>query len=354
MSRALDEKLNSRRDERSFVERLLPWLFPAILLQGLLGLIGGWAVPLMGGDRDANHRPMKIVLIESAPAEAEPPKPPPEEPEDKIVQPDGQIVEIAKPLDPQIPDQSDYLAEWNNQVDRETRSEQYAVNPEVVSDQFSRETQVGGDTLPDVHAERPATGAMVGNDRFDPGRDGNFASLPSPYSVTNAPGLDAPVPSTPGSRDWKGAPQNDLLNEQIGDRTALNTREYLYASYLNRIRRLVNFYWKQNVDNLPSSVRFAKSSYDTGVDVVLTSEGGLDTLEVTHESGSNPLDDCVVRAFKLAGPFPNPPEGLIERDGRVYLPDFTFQVTLGHAQLRYDGVDPRAGVQFPGLLKSPY
>lgn len=353
MSRSLDDKLNVRRDDRSVVERLLPWLLPALLLHLLFWQFGFSALSDLAWDRRAKHRPEKIVLIEAAPPDAEEPKPPEPE-EEPIDEPDGQIVEIAKPLVEEIPDQSDYLAEWNRKVERETRTEQYAVNPEVVSDEYSRETQIGGDSLPDVQADRPATGAMVGNDRFDRARDGNFASLPSPYTVTNAPGLDAPVPSTPGSRAWMGAPQNDRLNEQIGDRTALNTREYLYASYLNRIRRLVNFYWKQNVDNLPSSVRFAKSSYETGVDVVLTSEGGLDTLEVTHESGSGPLDDCVVRAFKLAGPFPNPPEGLIAKDGRVYLPDFSFEVTLGHAKMRYDGVDPRAGVQFPGLLKSPY
>ena len=40
----------------------------------------------------------------------------------------------------------------------------------------------------------------------------------------------------------------------MGDRLALNTVEILYASYLNRIRRLVNFYWNQNLDNLPASV----------------------------------------------------------------------------------------------------
>ena len=87
--------------------------------------------------------------------------------------------------------------------------------------------------------------------------------------------------------------------------------------------------------------------------MVLDSQGGLDTLEVVHESGSDPLDDCVVRAFKLAGPFPNPPEGLIEKDGRVYLPTMDFTVELTIARAQYQGIDPRAGVQFPGLQKSP-
>ena len=70
-------------------------------------------------------------------------------------------------------------------------------------------------------------------------------------------------------------------------------------------------------------------------------------------SGSDPLDDAVVRAFRLAGPFPNPPEGLVQKDGRVYLPEMDFTVQIGTAKAQYQGIDPRAGVQYPGILKSP-
>jgi hypothetical protein len=55
----------------------------------------------------------------------------------------------------------------------------------------------------------------------------------------------------------------------------------------------------------------------------------------------------------LASPFPNPPEGLIQSDGRVYLPDMDFTVRFRIGRARYQGIDPRAGVQYPGILKSP-
>ena len=38
--------------------------------------------------------------------------------------------------------------------------------------------------------------------------------------------------------------------------------------------------------------------------------------------------------------------------GRVYLPKFGFEVDVGSGRARYDGVDPRAGVRFPGILKA--
>ncbi len=170
---------------------------------------------------------------------------------------------------------------------------------------------------------------------------------------TNKDGVQDPVPASHTQSSLSGAPQNDRLDERLGDAVALNTREYVYAGYLQRIRRLVNFYWTQCVDNLPNSVRFAKTNYTTAVASVLDAQGALDTIDVTMESGSSELDGCVVQAFKVAGPFPNPPEGLIEKDGRVYLPDMSFEVNLGLAQMQYQGVDPRAGVMFPGILKSP-
>ena len=37
----------------------------------------------------------------------------------------------------------------------------------------------------------------------------------------------------------------------------------------------------------------------------------------------------------------------------LYLDDFDFVVVLSQARNQYQGIDPRAGVQFPGILKSP-
>ena len=68
-------------------------------------------------------------------------------------------------------------------------------------------------------------------------------------------------------------------------------------------------------------------------------------------SGRPELEHAVIQAFRLAGPYPNPPEGLVGKDGRVVLPNMGSTVTLGMAQNPYQGVDPRAGVRYPGLTK---
>lgn len=323
------------------------------LLLGLAVVVDGTAIGLVLASMGAmvpepgpRGRPVRLVILE-----------PPEDKEPELEEEDpeyeGQIVEVAPPEVEEKPEDADYLAEHDQVVPEETRTEKFKINPEILAKTFSRDEQLRTEDLLDVNVEMESTGAQVGNDRFDPDRDGTLASLPSPWTVTNKEGLQSPTIASHADASLAGSPQNDLLDERVSDEVNLNTREYLYAGYIKRIRRLVNFYWEQNLDNLPRSVRFAKSEYHTSVNVILDGDGALEFIEVVAASGSDPLDEAVVSAFKLAGPFPNPPEGLISKDGRVYLPAMGFDVKLGTARTQYEGIDPRAGVQFPGILKSP-
>ena len=297
----------------------------------------------------ANVDTVPVRLIVEQPEEPEPPEPPtPPEPEF-----DGQLVDTPPPETEERPDDSEYLAEHDRTVPEETRTRRFRINPEVLSPEYSEDDKLQFEDLMDLNVTEPSTGAQVGNDRFDPDRDGRLAALPSPYTLTNREGMQKPVPASTSSRSMAGAPNNDLLDEKIGTAVNLNTRKLIGATYLNRIRRLVNFYWKQNLDNLPASIRYARPNYTTVVVAVLDGNGALESLEVTIESGSDPLDNAVVQAFRIAGPFPNPPEQLVAKDGRVYLPDMSWTVELGQARAPYMGVDPRAGVQFPGILKAP-
>jgi protein TonB len=297
-------------------------------------------------------KPRQVSLV-ILPPEAK--KPAPEEEEPKKPDLTGQIVETPPPEVEKTPEKADYLAEHDQTVDEETRTERFKVNPEVLSPIYSEKTkaQVKGEQVEDLKMDKPSTGATVGNNRFDPDRDGSLAALPSPWAKSNKPGIADPVQSSAAESMLEGAPQNDRLDEKVGPQLALNTKEYLYAGYLKRIRRLVNFYWSQNLDNLSSSVRLTHTQYDTTVNVILNADGALEYIDVTEKSGSPELDDAVVQAFRIAGPYPNPPEGLVEKDGRVYLPVMSFEVGLGIAAPQYQGIDPRAGVQFPGILKSP-
>ncbi len=346
MNRQPRDRFGRRRPSRSW--------WPAILVVALLLHVVGLAVlhvvaPYLVPEVERRAPTLRVVRIEPPPErEAEPEEEP--EPEVDLR---GQIVDVAPPERPERPKEADYLAEHDQVVEEETRSERFEVTPEVIARTWSKESRMETEDLIDLNIDKPSTGAEVGNHRFDPDRHGTMAALPSRWTLTNKPGPQDPVPAQHRDAAMSGAPSNDLLDEKVGDATNLNTKEFLYAGYLNRIRRLVNFYWQQNLDNLPSSVALPKPSYTTDVHTILDSRGQLEHIEIVSGSGSAPLDEAVVQAFRLAGPFPNPPEGLIEKDGRVYLPEMGFTVQVGVARVQYQGIDPRAGVQYPGILKSP-
>lgn len=325
-----------------------PFLIAALVIHVVTIQVLDMALPYLMPDSEHKNTPIQVVFLDPPDKED-----PPEEPEEPLDE--GQIVEVAPPKEEEKPKDSDYLSEYDITVEEETKTDKFLVNPEVLAPIFSKEQKMEQEDLVDLNVDKPSTGAQVGNHRFDPDRDGKLAALESPWTQTNKQGPQDPVPAAHMASQIAGAPQNDYLKEEKGEQVNLNTKEYLYASYWKRIRRLVGFYWEQNLDNMPSSAHrtLARSSYTTTVKYVLNSDGALDYIEVTDESGSGELDDCVVRAFRVAGPFPNPPEGLIEKDGRVYAPDSGFTVQMSTARAQYQGIDPRAGVQFPGILKSP-
>jgi len=296
-------------------------------------------------DRSYDTVPVRLV-VEVMPPEEEPEEEPKERPE-------GQLVDTPRPKIEEEPDDADFLAEHNRKVEKDTRDPRYRVNPEVLSEQFNEDDELQFEEAVDLNVEEPSTGAQVGNDRFDPDRDGRLAALPSPFQLSNKDGMQKPVPASSRASQMAGAPNNDLLDVEIGDRTQLSTRELIGAGYINRIRRLVNFYWKQNIDNLPRSVILSRPQYTTAVDVVLDAHGALEEIDIQVEAGVPELDRAVTDAFRVAGPFPNPPPELIARDGRIYLTGMYFTVELGRARAVFEGVDPRAGVRFPGLLNSP-
>ena len=274
-----------------------------------------------------------------------------EEPEDPENQ--GQIVDIAPTENPERPEEADYLAEHDQVAPEETRSERYRVNPEVLHHEYSPDDELQFEDLVDVDALDPSTGAQVGNDRFDPDEHGALASLPSKFRLTNKDGLQRPVLASHSSSAYAGAPNNDMLDLEAARKLALNTHKIQFAGYLNRIRRLVNFYWTQNVKNLPMAARASlrRPTYNTAVSVVLDSVGRLESFEIIRTSGSQYMDRAVEQAFQIAGPFPDPPPGLVAPDGRVYLPDFEFTVTISGSSGGARALDPRGGVQFPGLVK---
>jgi protein TonB len=127
--------------------------------------------------------------------------------------------------------------------------------------------------------------------------------------------------ATPGVQ-----PQDYVVGMKESDQTALNTREYLYFGYFQRIRERLELEWngllREALHKYYRSGRQLASDmeYSTKLLVVLNPRGEIVRVKVLGESGARELDDVAVRAFNKAGPFPNPPKGLVSHNGEVEVP----------------------------------
>ncbi len=128
---------------------------------------------------------------------------------------------------------------------------------------------------------------------------------------------------------------NDYIKDvEVGLETVLNTREFKYYSYYNRIRKQLSQHWEGRVrEKLSKLFKEGRSPAATNQDritklmIVLNDRGTLVRVQVLSDSGVRDLDDAAIEAFRAAAPFPNPPKGIIEGDGTVKIRwDFVLEV----------------------------
>jgi protein TonB len=122
------------------------------------------------------------------------------------------------------------------------------------------------------------------------------------------------------------APQDFVPGVKEGDRTALNTKEYVFFGYFQRIRARLDHAWvpilRAKLTRFYRAGRQLASEMDyrTRVLVYLNSKGEIIRVQMVSESGATDLDDSAISAFNEAGPFPNPPKGIIDRNGEIQIP----------------------------------
>lgn len=112
---------------------------------------------------------------------------------------------------------------------------------------------------------------------------------------------------------------------KFGDFTALNTDQYLYFSFFNRIAPRIRFNWENGVASVVEELSLrhyqlnSKKTFTTEVEVRLDSSGYLQGVSIHRSSGIPGLDQAVARAFQLSTPFINPPAEMVKPDGLIRL-----------------------------------
>lgn len=133
------------------------------------------------------------------------------------------------------------------------------------------------------------------------------------------PGVSHGDPSTTGA-----AANNDYIQDvALGDATRLNTQEFKYYGFYFRIRQRLEQYWgntlKEKVAKMYRAGRSVASESDkiTALVVHLDEKGKIIQVTVKDSSGVNELDEAAIESFNKAGPFPNPPKGMLDSNGRI-------------------------------------
>jgi protein TonB len=123
-----------------------------------------------------------------------------------------------------------------------------------------------------------------------------------------------------GSEKLKGLAQNNDFIEDLplGDMTKLNTIEYKYYGFYYRIRQKLEQYWGDSLRKQAKKMWkkgrsiASNESKITALTITIDKFGNITDVKVKSTSGYNELDDAAIESFNKAGPFPNPPSGLVK------------------------------------------
>ncbi len=284
-------------------------------------------------------------------------------PEDKL---NGQIVETAKPLVEQAPQNAKYLGKYDVTTAHEQKSKgqktigassgRLALNdPSAL--QSPQSTSRDPTQIPQ-HAHKPVAGSTgaVGREETMPAplmapgvrqetEVGEAKARPtSPVIVGAYDGLLLPSTSSRNVlhniQALSGSPGgNDYLPDvdDEGDTNILNTRKFRYWDFFQRVKDKIANEWEPNEvwrQHDPTGQKYGVKDRYTVLRVTLDREGAVKKVRVTRESGLDFLDQEASRAFMAASPFPNPPKGLQNSEGEVDVP-FGFMFEISNRQFRF-------------------
>ncbi|MBX9767327.1 MAG: TonB family protein [Bdellovibrionales bacterium] len=208
-------------------------------------------------------------------------------------------------------DDADFLGEKDQRVDVETVAQKIA--------QFKNDA---GDKQP---SKDPA-------EDLDPDLIPDSEEGLAAKSDSSRPDADSLL----GQSSGVNSSDDNIKGKQLGMKTLLNTKGYVYFSYYKLIKSQISKHWeariKQKLVQLLSADRSLAAQRDpvTRLFIIINRDGQLSGVQILQASGTHELDQAAVEAFKEAAPFPVPPQGIVDSDGNVKIRwDFALQARSG-------------------------
>jgi protein TonB len=123
-----------------------------------------------------------------------------------------------------------------------------------------------------------------------------------------------------GDSTSRGLSSNNDFVETVplGDFTHLNTTEFKYYGFYHRIRQKLEQFWGNSIREKAKTMYMsgrripATENLITSITVDINDKGEIVHVKVIGTSGVRELDEAAVESFNKAGPFPNPPQGMLK------------------------------------------
>lgn len=291
----------------------------------------------------------------------------------------AQVIEVAKPTDEQAPEDTRFLSEFDSKVEKQTvargsRKEEMVAKPEEAGlkakdnpreasikelpdtplideevrkqskelamrdpgpkqDKQDEQVELKKGALDGSKSESSLAGyklrkgdGAVAQERKEARKAGGGGSSGPPVLPNLRPSEEI-LERTAG-----GGSVDHLEDVSEGDVTALNSKAWKYAAFLNRVKRQVAQEWSPGrlyMRKDPNGNVYGIKDRITQVQVSLSPAGKIVKIHIVRGSGVDFLDDEAVRAFRAAQPFPNPPGGMMDGKSQLIKFLFSFHVETG-------------------------
>ena len=238
-----------------------------------------------------------------------------------------QVALVAPSPQPKRPEKAQFLAESDQSTPKEQAAILTSLDP------------------PNLSAAPEKMGQILRKEKYAPASKAN----PHPKVDQEAPSIDdylEPKPQTPKNDDPLGILPKDLGNSfrdampfadnlrglKQGDKTELNTWQWLHAPFFNRIKSKVAKVWSpqhQIARYDPTGSLLGLKDRITVIRVSIDRTGSLQSVSLVESSGVAYLDEEAERAFRSAAPFPFPPKELFDENGSFAF-EFSFRLQIDH------------------------
>jgi protein TonB len=211
-----------------------------------------------------------------------------------------QIVETAKTGRDEAPTESRFVGEKDQTVDRQTMAKVVAPFHQGGGDKKVAASKRQGKPAKDLSLSDLSLVQFDAHEELSPSK----AQIVAASSFGDGEGVDS---------------SSDFVEDvPLGDTTALNTIEFKYFGFYHRIRQKLEQHWglsvKETAEKMFRGGRNIASSNNlvTALIVQIDEGGNVIRVKIVGTSGIQELDDAAVNSFNKAGPFPNPPRGMIK------------------------------------------